>query len=70
MNATTAHVKLPDRMVARVLIPGGCCCGEPWPCPAASGDARWAELRAWLGAGHAPWCADVLARMDELEAGQ
>ena len=31
---------------------------------------RWAELRAWVGAGHESWCADVLARMDELEAGQ
>lgn len=31
---------------------------------------RWAALKGWVGAGHESWCADVLARMGELEAGQ
>ena len=31
---------------------------------------RWAALKAWVGAGHEPWCADVLEKITELEAGQ
>ena len=51
----TEHVRQPNRMAARKLVPGGCSCGLSWPCPVATGEARWTALREYLTAEAASW---------------